>query len=463
MSSFDTGAGGSQIFSVKLSTLQSTLAELDLRPSKSLGQNFLHDQNLAEWIVAQLQLTPEDHLLEIGPGLGALTEFALPQCGSATLIEKDARLANYLGRRFASTSLEIRNEDVVGFDVRTLFERGPVKLLGNLPYYVTTPILFKFAAEPSPVVRMVITIQHELALRLSASPRTKDYGALTLILGRRWRIEYLRTLPGSVFLPAPKVSSAVILLTPRAPDELPECDGDLFNQLVKEGFSQRRKQLHKMLASHHLDWPAITTQLGVPTTVRAEELSLAQWITLTNLVRPADSGLAQDSHGEIFPVVDENDQQVGTASRHEVHSKGLRHRAVHVFVFNRKGELFLQKRSRWKDAHPGCWDSSAAGHVNAGDEYDSTAARELIEELGVEAPVTFLAKIPASARTGEEFVHLYKAQHEGPFRIARAEIECGGFFPVPLIERWAKARPQDFATGFLECLEHWLGRGTADA
>jgi 16S rRNA (adenine1518-N6/adenine1519-N6)-dimethyltransferase len=126
-----------------------------------------------------------------------------------------------------------------------------------------------------------------------------------------------------------------------------------------------------MLASYALDWPALCTHLRVEETTRAEELSLEQWIALTNFVTAsktgappptlADSALgAQDVHGEIFDVVDEADRVTGQASRHEVHTRKLRHRAVHIFVFNERGALFLQKRSRWKDMHPGRWDSSAA-------------------------------------------------------------------------------------------------------
>ncbi len=437
---------------MKLSTLQETLAHLDVRPSKRLGQNFLHDQNLAAWITAQLELEPRDTLVEIGPGLGALTEGAVKLCKSAILIEKDRRLADYLRTHYASDRVEVINGDAVDFDVRTLFERAPVKVLGNLPYCITSPILFKFAAEPSPVTRMVFTIQREFAERLTAQPSTKDYGALTVILHRRWRAQYLRTLSGSVFLPKPNVDSAVISMAPREPGELPECDGPTFEALVKAGFSQRRKQVRKLLPQDGLDWPAFAAKAGVSEQARAEELSPLQWIELANTVKPAGASGAQNVHGEFFDVVDGDDRVVGRASRHDVHTQRLLHRAVHIFVFNRAGELFLQKRSRWKDAHPLRWDSSAAGHVDSGQGYDATAVRELREELGVEAAVSFVGALPASGMTGQEFVHLYRAEHEGPFVLAPSEIESGAFFPMPLIRRWVRARPQDFATGFIACL-----------
>ena len=184
---------------MKLSTIQLTLAELDLRPGKSLGQNFLHDQNLAEWIVSQVELTHGDHLVEVGPGLGALTEFAIPLCRSATLIEKDRRLAGYLRTRFTDPKTHIIHGDALDFDTRGLFPNQPVKLLGNLPYNITSPLLFHYTTDPSPCTRIVCTVQREFAERLAAEPSTKDYGALTLVLGRRWRVKYLRTLPGAMF------------------------------------------------------------------------------------------------------------------------------------------------------------------------------------------------------------------------------------------------------------------------
>ncbi len=433
-----------------LSEIKSTLAQLGMSPTRSLGQNFLHDQNLADWIVAQLDLKPGEPWIELGPGLGALTEFALKRSANALLIEKDARMCAVLRERFPA--VEIVHGDAGEFDVRELFARGPVKVMGNLPYYVSSQILFQFTAEPSPVRTLIFTLQKELAERLSAEPRTKAYGALTLLIGRRWRVKYLRTLPGSVFFPAPNVESAVVALTPRTPGDLPECDGAQFTRLVKQGFAQRRKQLRKNLADRVPDWPALTQHLGVAETTRAEELSLEQWIALTNFVTGANAhAAAQDVHGEIFDVVDEADRVIKQATRHTVHSQRMRHRAVHVFVFNQRGDLFLQKRSRWKDKHPGQWDSSAAGHVNAGDTYADTAPREIREELGIDAHPVEVASLAACENTGWEFVRLFRAEHDGPFVLPPAEIESGAFFTRDQITRWIAARPQDFAPGFLEC------------
>lgn len=447
---------------MKLSTITASLADLGMQPSKSLGQNFLHDQNLADWIVAQLKLKPGEAWMELGPGLGALTEFALQRSTNGLVLEKDGRLADFLRTRFPD--LEVIHGDASDFDVRELFARGPVKILGNLPYYVSSQILFGFTTEPSPVSALIFTLQKELAERLSAQPRTKEYGALTLLVGRRWQVKYLRTLPGKVFVPEPKVDSGIVMLTPREPGELPSCDGVRFTTLVKQGFSQRRKQLRKMLATHGLDWPALCAHLGVEETTRAEELSLAQWIALTNFATgaPAETGPAQDVHGEVFDVVDEADRVIGQKSRFEVHRQKMLHRAVHIFVFNQAGELFLQRRSKWKDMHPLRWDSSAAGHVNTGQTYDETAPREIEEELGVTAEVTLLGSIPPSPATGWEHVRLYRAEHEGPFLLNPAELDGGGFFTLDQIDRWTTARPEDFATGFLECWKHYRALPSQD-
>ena len=454
---------------MKLSDIRAALGELDLTPSKTLGQNFLHDQNLARWIVAQLEVAPGDALLEIGPGLGALTAAALETGAPLTALEKDGRLAEFLTRRFAGAeNFRAVHGDALDFDVRALWPRRLVKVFGNLPYYVSTPLLFHFTSPAAPVERAVFLLQRELAERLAAGPGTKDYGLISVVLGRRWRVKLLRVLPASVFLPEPKVDSALISLTLREPGELPPCDARTFEQIVRVGFSQRRKQLRKLLNAVGgpalVDWPGVTARLGVSTTVRGEELDLQQWIALANEFNPVEPAVAQSAQGERFDVVDEHDRVVGTETRGIVHATGLRHRAVHLFVFNRQGELLLQKRSPWKDKHPGKWDSSAAGHLDSGEDYSHAARRELTEELGLDparAPLREIGALGAGEETGWEFVRVYEARHDGPVRWPAAEIEWAGYFPVEVVRAWAEAHPEDFAPGFLACWRLWLAANTA--
>ncbi|MEO8045531.1 MAG: 16S rRNA (adenine(1518)-N(6)/adenine(1519)-N(6))-dimethyltransferase RsmA [Spartobacteria bacterium] len=436
---------------MKLSEIAETLREIRVVPVKTLGQNFLHDQNLARWVVQEAGISASDFVLEIGPGLGALTEPALATGARVLAIEKDGRLANFLRARFADRPCEIVHGDALEFEVRRLFSSGPIKLLGNLPYNISTELLLRYLEQPSPITLAVLLLQREVATRLSAAPRSKDYGILTLVLQLQCRVEYLRTVPASVFLPQPEVDSAFVRLTPRAPNELPDHDREIFFALVRRGFSQRRKQLRKLLREQVADWPGAAQEIGASLTARAEELSLAQWIALSNFVRPPASRSAGTDLSEQFAIVDEMDRVTGAAARGEVHGNNLRHRAVHIFLFNPAGELLLQKRSRWKDRHPGVWDSSAAGHVGAGEEYDETAARELREELGVTAGLTRVGQLPASEMTGEEFIWLYRGEHAGPFTRARSEIDAVQFFAPEAIARWIQERPGDFAPGFLEC------------
>jgi 16S rRNA (adenine1518-N6/adenine1519-N6)-dimethyltransferase len=436
---------------MKLSEIAATLGEIQVSPVRSLGQNFLHDQNLSRWMVEQADLSSNDYVVEIGPGLGALTEIALEKGAHVLAIEKDARLATFLRARFPSKRLKVLHADALEFDVRTLFTKARVKLLGNLPYYIASELLLKFLFFPSPISLWLFTLQKEMAERLCAVPSTKNYGALTLQIQLRYRVEYLRTIPASVFLPQPEVDSATVRISPRDPTELPACDSDLFVQLVRLGFSQRRKQLGKLLREQIQDWERAVATLGVDRQVRAEALTLEQWIALTNYVRPIAIPDARKSANEWFPVVDAADGLLRNVRRGEVHGDNLLHRAVHILIFNGAGEVFLQKRSRWKDRHPLLWDSSAAGHVNAGEAYDVAAERELQEEIGIEVPLEKVAKLPASGKTGQEFIWLYRGKHDGEFQLNRSEVDAGKFFPPNLVTDWITARRNDFAPAFIEC------------
>jgi isopentenyldiphosphate isomerase len=153
---------------------------------------------------------------------------------------------------------------------------------------------------------------------------------------------------------------------------------------------------------------------------------------------------------EIFDVVNEHDEVIGQRARRDVHQLGLRHRAVHVLIYNSRGELFLQKRSQTKDCFPGAWDSSASGHLAPGESYDQGALREVREELGLELvrPPARLFKLAACPETGQEFVWVYRCSAEGPFHLHPEEIETGGWFSPSRITAWAAERPADFAGGF---------------
>ena len=154
---------------------------------------------------------------------------------------------------------------------------------------------------------------------------------------------------------------------------------------------------------------------------------------------------------EIFDVVNERDEVVGRAPRREVHRTGLKHRAIHVFVLNARGEVFLQKRSMTKDSSPGLWDSSSSGHLDSGEDYDVCAVRELREEIGLRVPQAprRLFKVEPCAETGQEFVWLYQCASEGPFTLHPEEIERGEWFALERVTSWVDACPQDFAPAFV--------------
>jgi 16S rRNA (adenine1518-N6/adenine1519-N6)-dimethyltransferase len=436
---------------MKLSDIRATLQEIHVSPVKTLGQNFLHDQNLARWIVDQAQVNSDDYVLEIGPGLGALTKLLLAKGARVLAIEKDARLANFLRERFADERLEMLNIDALKLDARVLFSHQRVKLLGNLPYNISSALLLKFLAHPSPISLWLFTLQKEMAMRLSAQPSTRDYGALTLRIQLRHHVKYLRTVPATVFFPRPEIDSAVVRIFPRDPRELPSHDEELLLELIRLGFSQRRKQLRKLLRERVDDWDSLSRQVNIDPKVRAEELSLLQWIALANVIAPPPRPDTRLTNNERFPVVDKNDKILGDATRSEVHANNLRHRAVHILIFNPLGEVYLQQRSRWKDRHPLRWDSSAAGHVVAAESYDETARRELEEELGISIPLKKISKLPASERTDQEFIWLYRGETARNLSPNRTEIETGAFFPETIIDGWVSARPEDFAPGFIEC------------
>ncbi len=429
--------------------LRARLDEIGVRPSKMLGQNFLLDPNLAKAIVAGLDPQPGDHLVEVGPGMGALTVHILESpARRITLVERDHRLAAELRERhaaeIASGRLEIRQGDGAKTDLPSLFGHGPVKMVGNLPYSASTAIISHFTAPVSPASRLVLMVQREVAERLAATPGHKDYAALTVQLGRRWAVRKLRIVPPDVFWPRPAVESAVIEVSQRPVNGLPNCDPERFSALVRQGFSARRKQLRSLLDLPKGAWEEWAEAKGHPVTARAEDLPVDHWAELALV-----GGAPQiDEPLEVFDVVNDRDQVIASKRRDEVHVNNLLHRAVHIWIFNSRGELFLQKRSPWKQNHPDLWCSSTAGHVDSGESYEQAAHRELGEEIGIDCRLVKFWKAGATPETGHEFIEFHVGISEGPFRFAPGEVETGAFFPVSQIREWLQRTPGDFTPVF---------------
>jgi isopentenyldiphosphate isomerase len=153
---------------------------------------------------------------------------------------------------------------------------------------------------------------------------------------------------------------------------------------------------------------------------------------------------------ELFDIVNERDEVIGRKPRSEVHRLGLLHRAAHVLVFNARGDIFLQKRSLKKDRQPGVWDSSASGHLDSGEDYDTAAVREVWEEIGLRltSPPERLFKLPAGEETDAEHVWVYRVESEGPFELNPEELDGGAWFEPAEVTRLIEARPEAFASAF---------------
>lgn len=438
--------------------LRARLDEIGVRPSKMLGQNFLLDTNLARAIVADLDPSEGDHLVEVGPGMGALTVHILASpARRITLIERDHRLAAELTERYAieiaSGRLEIRQGDGAKTDLLSLFGYGPVKMVGNLPYSASTAIISHFTAASSPACRLVLMVQREVAERLAATPGHKDYAALTVQLGRRWSVRKLRIVPPDVFWPRPSVESAVIEVSKRSIAGLPNPDPEGFSSLVRQGFSSRRKQLRSLLKLPAGAWEEWSRAKGHPVTARAEDLPVDHWAELALHVTPE----GHDHPLEMCDVVDSEDRILESCLRSVVHVNNLMHRAVHLWIFNSRGELFLQKRSPWKFNHPDQWCSSAAGHVDTGETYEQAGHREMQEEIGVDCPLVKFWKVGATPETGYEFVEYFVGICDGPFHFAPGEVETGAFFPVDQIRRWVERTPEEFTPLFKMAMNKFSG------
>ncbi len=285
---------------MKLSEMKGILAGENIQLTKSLGQNFLHDQNQLARIVGAAELFPTDKVLEIGPGLGPLTDKLLEHAERVLALEKDLRLVEVLRRRYAAhpmaAKLDLRHEDAL--DYLRMKDRSWAgwKLVANLPYSVASPILVELALAKRGPDRIVVTLQLEVARRLMAGSGNRDYGVLTLLVQLEYEpVEWFK-IPSGCFFPEPEVDSACVILRRRQPLLPPELKPD-FVRVVKTTFSQRRKMMMKLLKT---GWPADVVEqgfaeLGLSRQARAESLGLAEFVALTKYL-VARGATADQSH-----------------------------------------------------------------------------------------------------------------------------------------------------------------------
>ncbi len=245
---------------------------------KRFGQNFLVDHGVIDRILDEIDPRPGDHLVEIGPGLGALTEPLLRRHGFLDVIELDRDLVQRLRERHPPERLRVHAADALDFDFGALGKA--LRVVGNLPYNISTPLLFHLAAHRSNLRDCHFMLQKEVVDRMAAEPGSRVYGRLSVAIQVPFLVEPLFSVPAMAFRPAPKVESAVVRLCPRGPGEPRPRDLAWFDEVVRRAFGQRRKTVRNALAS--LLTEAELRAQGIAPSARAETLTPAQYITLAD-------------------------------------------------------------------------------------------------------------------------------------------------------------------------------------
>ena len=262
------------------------LRRFNLHADKKLGQNFLISEDVVRRIAAAAELAEGDAVLEIGPGIGTLTQ-ALAETGAdVTAVELDRRLLPVLDKTLEGyTNVRVINADVLELNVNEAMGGKAFKVAANLPYYITTPIIFALLEKKLPVERMVVMVQKEVAERMTAAPGGKEYGALSVAMQYYTEPELAFIVPPDCFIPRPSVDSAVVVCKNRATPPVDVCDEKLFFKVVKAAFSLRRKMLSNALknmgitAQQAQEWLALA---GIDPKRRGETLSLQDFANLTN-------------------------------------------------------------------------------------------------------------------------------------------------------------------------------------
>jgi 16S rRNA (adenine1518-N6/adenine1519-N6)-dimethyltransferase len=268
---------------MNFSEMRQILSERDIQLTKSLGQNFLHDGNQLRRIVEAAHITVDENVLEIGPGLGPLTELLLQKAGHVLAIEMDQRLVDFLQQRFTDPKLEIVHADGLEIARDKSRDWSNWKLVANLPYSVASPILVELADNPHAPKSITVTLQLEVARRIESSAGDADYGLLSLLLQVRYEPRGWFKIPAASFFPAPDVDSACITLELRREPLLPIEQLPKFKRIVKKAFSERRKMMMKLLKQ---EWPAeklaeAFSRIGLSPQIRAEAVTLQQFVGLT--------------------------------------------------------------------------------------------------------------------------------------------------------------------------------------
>lgn len=256
-----------------------------VKPKKNLGQHFLVDLNIARRIADTVDACPDIPVLEIGPGMGVLTQYLVTKAREVKAVEIDRESVAYLHETFPSLQENIIGEDFLRMDLRQVFEGRQFVLTGNYPYDISSQIFFKMLDNRDLIPCCTGMIQREVALRMASEPGNKQYGILSVLIQAWYDVEYLFTVDEHVFNPPPKVKSAVIRMKRNDVTDL-GCDEVLFKRLVKAVFNQRRKMLRVSLRQLFTNKPArLAFYEQDIMTLRPEQISISQFIELTNIVQ----------------------------------------------------------------------------------------------------------------------------------------------------------------------------------
>ena len=273
------------------------LQKYDFNFQKKFGQNYLIDANILENIIMAAGVNKDDCVLEIGPGIGTMTQYLCENAREVVAVEIDKKLIPILKEDTLSSydNITIINEDILKVDVNAIVQKKnggkPIKVVANLPYYITTPIIMGLFESHVPLESITIMVQKEVAERMQVGPGTKDYGALSLAVQYYAKPEVMMTVPASCFMPRPNVDSAVIKLTRHEHPPVQIQDEKLMFNIIRAAFNQRRKTLVNSLnnaANLYLNKEAVLAALetmGLSSTIRGEALTLAQFAVLADFVK----------------------------------------------------------------------------------------------------------------------------------------------------------------------------------
>ena len=271
------------------------LQKYNFRFQKKLGQNFLIDTHVLEKIIESAGITKDDFVLEIGPGIGTMTQYLCENAREVMAVEIDENLIPILGDTLSSyDNVTVVNEDILKLDIAKVAEEHnnnkPIKVVANLPYYITTPIIMGLFESHVPLESITVMVQKEVADRMQSGPGTKDYGALSLAVQYYSKAEIVANVPPNCFMPRPNVGSAVIRLTCHESSPVVVNDEKLMFRLIRASFNQRRKTLQNGINNApnlNFSKEQVVTALdkmGLVSTIRGEALSLEQFAELSNLL-----------------------------------------------------------------------------------------------------------------------------------------------------------------------------------